>query len=162
MLNFRPMPAFIPTSRSRRGSPASRARLFLFSLGSLWLSGCGTAPGPDTIYDHTPRPATTKVLVVRGDLDRPYTLIAKLNTKADSNDGGDPMADLLQKAQRLGADALLLAPPNTVLKYDAHTGGGAGSGSRFSTVDEHDFLPQTDPQGEKYVLTGWAVAFRKQ
>ncbi len=154
MRSFQPQTISLP----REVSWLSRAAGGMFLCCALWLGGCASVPS-DKIYDSTPRPRTSQVLVVRGEPDRPYTIIAELNTKSVSSDGGDPIAKLLQKAQGLGADALLLMPPRMVSRMSTST-------ERSASVSMDDTEVSHAGSGEAshrdtYVLTAWAVAFRK-
>lgn len=115
------------------------------------LVGCALTP-TDRIYDSTPRHPTTQVQVVRGDLDRPYTIIAQLTAKAGKDDVETPIEALVRKAKALGADAVLLNPPHT----DTPSPG-------FTSAD---FGPETLPtatasHSNSNGITAWAVAFKK-
>lgn len=116
------------------------------------LAGCAITP-TDRIYDSAPRHPTTQVQVVRGDVDRPYTIIAQLTGKAGKDDTETAIDVLIRKAKALGADAVLLNPPHTDTPSPGFTSANFGP----------ETLPTATASGsDANGVTAWAVAFKKQ
>jgi|GEM_PF-5107604 len=126
-----------------------RAAALSMSVAVL-LAGCAITP-TDRIYDSTPRHPTTQVQVVRGDLDRPYTVIAQLTTKANTDTGETAIDALVRKAKALGADAVMLNPPRT------------DTPNLPSNMEVGPASPETTPTSSSAPngITAWVVAFKK-
>jgi hypothetical protein len=115
--------AWLEATRPLHSALVMRANL-IFLVSVLFFAGCASAPVNSAdpapryasrikvaIYDLTPRTPTTSLDVFDAPPSRPHKVIALLSHKAEPNDSAAMMNAIAWRARQLGAQGMIVLPP---------------------------------------------------